>query len=91
MAFVPMFGIHVVVGLRANVFCRFWEPLRAGEVLPKFSMESNHLPFLCRTRTVGRHSATPIVFVGVAVLPAPRRLATAATRHRPTSLTSPTP
>ena len=91
MAFVPMFGIHVVVGLRANVFCRFWEPLRAGEVLPKFSMESNHLPFLCRTRTVGRHSATLIVFVGVAVLLAPRRLTTAVTRHRPTSLTSPTP
>jgi len=34
---------------------------------------------------------TPIVFVGVAVLLALRRLATASTRHCPASLTSPTP
>ena len=30
-----MFGIYVVVGLRAMFFCRLWEPPRAGEVLPK--------------------------------------------------------
>ena len=35
--------------------------------------------------------ATPIVFLGVAGLPAPRRLATAPTRHRPASLIPPTP
>ena len=45
LAFVPMFGIYVVVGHRAYVSCRFWKPLRAGEVLPKFSMDSNLLPF----------------------------------------------
>ena len=35
--------------------------------------------------------ATPIVFLGIAGLPAPCRLATAPTRHRPASLTPPTP
>jgi uncharacterized membrane protein YuzA (DUF378 family) len=31
-----MFGIYVVVGLRAMFFCRFLEPPCAGEVMPKF-------------------------------------------------------
>ena len=41
LAFVPMLGIYVVVGHRADVSCRFWKPPRAGEVLPKFSIKSN--------------------------------------------------
>ena len=31
----------VDVSVRAVVSCRFWKPPRAGEVLPKFSIESN--------------------------------------------------
>jgi hypothetical protein len=38
-------GTYVVVGLRAYVLCRFWEPPRAGEVLPKFSIDTNVLSF----------------------------------------------
>ena len=36
-------GVHAVVdvGVRAIVSCRFWKPPRVGEVLPKFSIESN--------------------------------------------------
>ena len=36
-------GVRAVVdvGVRAVVSCRFWKPPRAGEVLPKFSIESN--------------------------------------------------
>ena len=36
----------VDVGVRAVVSCRFWKPPRAGEVLPKFSIESNLFVFL---------------------------------------------
>ena len=41
-------GLRVVVdvGVRAVVSCRFWKPSRAGEVLPKFSIESNLFGFL---------------------------------------------
>jgi hypothetical protein len=39
-AFVPLclsaFMPFVSIGLRAIVFCRFWKPPCAGEVLPKF-------------------------------------------------------
>jgi hypothetical protein len=38
-------GTYVVVGLRAYVLCRFWEPPRAGEVVPKFSIDTNVLSF----------------------------------------------
>jgi hypothetical protein len=61
--------ILVVVGLRAHawyicgcwplchVFCRFSEPPRAGEVLLKFWVDTNHFcPFY--RRTCGRDSAT---------------------------------
>ena len=36
-------GLRAVVdvGVRAIVSCRFWKPSHAGEVLPKFSIESN--------------------------------------------------
>ena len=36
----------VDVGVHAVVSCRFWKPPRAGEVLPKFSIESNLFVFL---------------------------------------------
>jgi hypothetical protein len=41
-------GVRVVVdvGLCAVVSCRFWKPPRAGEVLPKFLIESNLFVFL---------------------------------------------
>ena len=41
-------GLRAVVdvGVRAVVSCRFWKPPRAGEVLPKFSIESNLFVFL---------------------------------------------
>ena len=49
-------GVHVLVdvgvravvdvGVRAIVSCRFWKPSRAGEVLPKFLIESNLFVFL---------------------------------------------
>ena len=41
-------GVRAVVdvGVRAIVSYRFWKPPRAGEVLPKFSIESNLFVFL---------------------------------------------
>ena len=41
-------GVRAVVdvGVRAVVSYRFWKPPRAGEVLPKFSIESNLFVFL---------------------------------------------
>ena len=35
----------VIVGLRTVVFCRFWKPPRAGEVLPKFRIDPNLFAF----------------------------------------------
>ena len=43
--------------------------------------------FFCREEHVRGDSATPILFVGVAGLPAQHRLVTAPTRHCPASLT----
>ena len=53
LAFVPMFGIYVVVDHRAYVSCRFWKPPRAEEVLPNFLMDSNLLPFYVGEGLVG--------------------------------------
>ena len=41
-------GVRAIVdvGARAVVSCRFWKPPRTGEVLPKFSIESNLFVFL---------------------------------------------
>ena len=41
-------GIRAVVDVdvRAVVSCMFWKPPRVGEVLPKFSIESNLFVFL---------------------------------------------
>jgi hypothetical protein len=44
--FMASIDIYVVVGLRADVFYRFWEPPRAGEVLPKFSVDTNQFLFV---------------------------------------------
>jgi len=85
MAYVK---IYVVVGLHADILCKFWEPPRAGEVLPKFLVETNQLHFLAGGGPVGgTRRSTLIVFVSVAGLSAPRRLATAPTHHRPATLT----
>jgi hypothetical protein len=54
--------------------CRFWKPPRAGEVLPNFFID----------RLVYFFAE---VFLAVAGLPAPRRVATAPTRHSTASLT----
>jgi hypothetical protein len=61
-----------------SFICRFWKPPRAGEVLPKFF--NDRLVYLFAE-----------VFLAVAGLPAPRRVATAPTRHSPASLTPPPP
>jgi len=42
----------VIVGLRAIVFCRFWKPPRAGEVLPKFRIDQNLFVFHAGEGTV---------------------------------------
>ena len=42
----------VIVGLRAVVFCRFWKPPRAGEVLPKFRIDPNLFVFHAGEGTV---------------------------------------
>ena len=42
----------VIVGLRAVVFCRFWKPPRAGEVLPKFRIDQNLFVFHAGEGTV---------------------------------------
>ena len=71
--------IPVNISHRAATFiCRFWKPPRAGEVLPKFFID----------RLVYFFAE---VFLAVAGLPAPRRVATAPTRHSPASLTPPSP
>jgi hypothetical protein len=49
-------------------------------------MQEEDLSELSRSTT-----ATPIVFVGIAGLLAPRRLSTAPTQHGPATLTSPAP
>ena len=91
MWFSAIEPLFVDVGLRADLFCRFLKPPRAGEVLPKFSIVTNLLPFYAGGGPGGGTLVTPIVFVGIADLPAPRRGATAPTRHSPASLTSPAP
>jgi hypothetical protein len=69
-------GIRVNVSHRAVTFiCRFWKPPRAGEVLPNFFVD----------RLVYFFAE---VFLAAAGLP---RVATAPTRHSPTSLTPPPP
>jgi hypothetical protein len=80
------------------VFCRFWKPHCAEEVLPKFSIDSIMFFFKRRASrsragvpqrrsTLPEKKATLIVFLAVVGLPAPHRLATAPTCHGPASLT----
>jgi len=88
MWFSAIEPLFVDVGLRVDLFCRFLKPPRAGEVLPKFSIVTNVLPFYAGGGPGGGTSVTPIVFVNVAGLSAPRHGATAPTRHSPASLTS---
>ena len=85
-----MFGIYVVVGLRAMFFAGFGNLSVQGRCCRNFESTLTIFALFCR-RTCGRDSATPIIFVGAAGLPAPRRLATASTLHRPATLTSPAP
>ena len=85
-----MFGIYVVVGLRAMFFAGFGNLPVQGRCCRNFESTLTIFALFCR-RTCGRDSATTIVFVGAAGLPAPRRLATAPTLHRPATLTSPAP
>jgi hypothetical protein len=83
---------YVNVGYRAVVFCRYSKPHRAGEVLPKFLIDNIIFLSLFAEKSPSKRSrSTPIVFLGVAGLPAPRRLATALTRHGSASLTPPAP
>ena len=91
MRFLAIEPLFVDVGLRADLFCRFLKPPRAGEVLPKFSIVTNVLHFYAGGGPGRGTSVTPIVFVSVAGLLAPRRGATAPTHHSPASLTSPAP
>jgi hypothetical protein len=72
-----------------HVFCRFWEPPRAGEVLPKFWVDTNHFcPFL---QDLWEGLDDPDQLRRRCGLPAPRRLATAPTLHRPATRTSSSP
>jgi hypothetical protein len=83
---------YMNVGHRAVVFCRYSKPPRAGEVLPKFLIDSIiFISFFAEKSPLKRSRSTPIVFLDVAGLPAPRRLATAPTRHGSASLTPPAP
>jgi len=50
---MPCVDIYVVVGLRADVFCRFYEPLHVGEVLSKFSIDTNQLSFFAEGGPMG--------------------------------------
>jgi hypothetical protein len=52
---VVVIGLRVIVnvGPRAYVFYRFWEPPHAGEVLPKFSIDTNLLPFFAGEGPMG--------------------------------------
>ena len=86
-----MFGIYVVVGLRAMFFVGFGNLPVQGRCCRNFESTLTIFALFCRRRTCGRDSVTPIVFVGAAGLPAPHRLATAPTRHYPASLTPPPP
>ena len=58
----------------------FLEPPDAGELLSKFSIDTNLFSFYAGEEHVTGTWRTPFVFVGIAVLPALRRLTTAATR-----------
>ena len=85
-----MFGIYVVGGLRVMFFAGFGNLPVQGRCCRNFESTLTIFALFCR-RTYGRDSATLIVFVGAAGLPAPRRLATAPTLHRPATRTSPPP
>jgi hypothetical protein len=83
---------YVDVGHRTVVFCRYSKPPRAGEVLPKFLIDSIiFLSFFVEKSPSERSRSTPIVFLSVAGLPAPRRLTTAPTRHGSSILTPSAP
>jgi hypothetical protein len=74
--------------------CRLWKPHCAGEVLPKFSIDSLMFLFFCKEETVEaepEYLGGPIVFLAADGLPALLCLAIAPTRHGPTSLTPPPP
>jgi hypothetical protein len=46
---MPLFNLHICVDVshRVDTFiCRFWKPPRAGEVLPKFSIDRLQLYML---------------------------------------------
>jgi hypothetical protein len=85
--------LYVDVGHRA-VICECRPSYRCffGEVLPKFLIDSIiFLSFFAEKSPLKRSRSTPIVFLSVAGLPAPRCLATAPTRHGSTILTPPSP
>jgi hypothetical protein len=83
---------YVNVGHHAVVFCRYSKTPRAGEVLPKFLINSIIFSFFFAEKSPLKWSrSTSIVFLDVAGLPALRRLATAPTRHGFAILTPPAP
>jgi hypothetical protein len=78
-------GGHCVVDVYRRVshrvvtfICRLWKPPCAGEVLPKFFVDKLVYVFA-------------EIFLTVAGLLAPRRVATAPTRHSSASYTPPSP
>ena len=60
MWFSAIEPLFVDVGLRADLFCRFLKPPRAGEVLPNFSIVTNVLPFYAGGGPGGGTSVTLI-------------------------------
>ena len=84
-AVVPCFCVSAIESI---LFCRFWEPPRTGEVLPKFL---TNVFLFYRAEDVRGASEELIVYVGAAGLPAPLRLATAPTRHCLATLSPPPP
>jgi hypothetical protein len=82
--------IYVVVGHRVVVFLQVLETSpRRGSVAEILS--SHYYVSFSGENLLERSRSILIVFLGVAGLPTPRRLATAPTRHGPASLTPPAP
>jgi hypothetical protein len=69
-----MFGIYVVVGLCVMFFAGFGNLPAQGRCCQNFESTLTIFALFCRRRTYGRDLATPIVFFGAVGLPANSRI-----------------